>query len=74
MGRRIQGQRRGRGSPAFRAPSHRYKSDLSHRNVEDSEGQSPSGSRTESGDVYDRSRDDVAVLDVTVAKLCLVAV
>jgi len=50
VGRRIQGQRRGRGSPTFRAPSHRYKSDLSHRNVEDSEGQSPSGSRTESGD------------------------
>jgi len=78
MGRRIQGQRRGRGSPTFRAPSHRYKADLSHRNVEDgdvvsgtvvdiehdparsapvaavefedSEGQSPSGSRTESGD------------------------
>ncbi|PSQ59576.1 MAG: 50S ribosomal protein L2 [Halobacteriales archaeon SW_9_67_25] len=80
MGRRIQGQRRGRGSPTFRAPSHRYKADLSHRKVEDddgdvvsgtvvdiehdparsapvaaiefedSEGQSPSDSRTESGD------------------------
>jgi large subunit ribosomal protein L2 len=35
MGRRIQGQRRGRGSPTFRAPSHRYKADLSHRKVED---------------------------------------
>jgi len=35
MGRRIQGQRRGRGSPTFRAPSHRYKADLSHRNVEE---------------------------------------
>ncbi|MHB9285544.1 50S ribosomal protein L2 [Halobacteriales archaeon Cl-PHB] len=35
MGRRIQGQRRGRGSPTFRAPSHRYKADLSHRTVED---------------------------------------
>jgi large subunit ribosomal protein L2 len=35
MGRRIQGQRRGRGTPTFRAPSHRYKSDLKHRNVED---------------------------------------
>jgi len=44
MGRRIQGQRRGRGSPTFRAPSHRYKGDLSHRNVEDSEF-------SESGDV-----------------------
>jgi large subunit ribosomal protein L2 len=35
MGRRIQGQRRGRGSPTFRAPSHRYKAKLSHRKVED---------------------------------------
>ncbi|MEF8853469.1 MAG: 50S ribosomal protein L2, partial [Haloarculaceae archaeon] len=35
MGRRIQGQRRGRGTPTFRAPSHRYKAELSHRNVED---------------------------------------
>jgi large subunit ribosomal protein L2 len=30
MGRRIQGQRRGRGGPTFRAPSHRYKAELSH--------------------------------------------
>jgi large subunit ribosomal protein L2 len=35
MGRRIQGQRRGHGGPTFRAPSHRYKADLSHRKVED---------------------------------------
>jgi len=77
MGRRIRGQRRGRGTPTFRAPSHQYKSDLQHRTVEDgdvvsgtvvdiehdparsspiaavefedSEGQGPSGSRTESG-------------------------
>jgi len=35
MGRRIQGQRRGRGGPTFRAPSHRYKAELSHRKVED---------------------------------------
>jgi large subunit ribosomal protein L2 len=35
MGRRIQGQRRGRGTPTFRAPSHRYKADLAHRTVED---------------------------------------
>jgi len=35
MGRRIQGQRRGAGSPTFRAPSHRYKADLAHRNVEE---------------------------------------
>jgi len=35
MGRRIQGQRRGRGTPTFRAPSHRYKADLDHRTVED---------------------------------------
>ncbi|RXK51807.1 50S ribosomal protein L2 [Halorientalis pallida] len=37
MGRRIQGQRRGRGGPTFRAPSHRYKADLSHRTVEDAD-------------------------------------
>ena len=35
MGRRIQGQRRGRGGPTFRAPSHRYKADLSHRSIEE---------------------------------------
>ena len=35
MGRRIRGQRRGRGTPTFRAPSHRYKAELSHRKVED---------------------------------------
>jgi len=34
MGRRIQGQRRGRGTPTFRAPSHRYKADLQHSTVE----------------------------------------
>jgi large subunit ribosomal protein L2 len=38
MGRRIQGQRRGRGTPTFRAPSHRYKADLSHRSTEATEG------------------------------------
>jgi large subunit ribosomal protein L2 len=35
MGRRIQGQRRGRGSSTFRAPSHRYKAELSHKRTED---------------------------------------
>jgi large subunit ribosomal protein L2 len=35
MGRRIQGQKRGHGSPAFRAPSHRYKANLEHRKSED---------------------------------------
>jgi len=35
MGRRIRGQRRGAGSPTFRAPSHRYKSDLQHRKTDD---------------------------------------
>ncbi|ADJ14400.1 50S ribosomal protein L2 [Halalkalicoccus jeotgali] len=35
MGRRIRGQRRGRGGSVFRAPSHRYKADLSHRRAED---------------------------------------
>ncbi|KAB1193688.1 50S ribosomal protein L2 [Haloferax sp. MBLA0076] len=34
MGRRIQGQRRGRGSSTFRAPSHRYKAELSHKKSE----------------------------------------
>ncbi|MGM0399020.1 MAG: 50S ribosomal protein L2 [Halobacteriota archaeon] len=37
MGRRIQGQRRGRGSPTFRAPSHRYKQELTHKDNEDGE-------------------------------------
>jgi len=35
MGRRIQGQRRGRGTSTFRAPSHRYKGELSHKRTED---------------------------------------
>ncbi|WP_440764637.1 50S ribosomal protein L2 [Natronorubrum sp. DTA7] len=35
MGRRIQGQRRGRGGPTFRAPSHRYKAKLDHKKQED---------------------------------------
>jgi large subunit ribosomal protein L2 len=35
MGRRIRGQRRGRGGSVFRAPSHRYKTNLSHRREED---------------------------------------
>jgi large subunit ribosomal protein L2 len=35
MGRRIQGQRRGRGGSTFRAPSHRYKSDKKHKTPED---------------------------------------
>jgi large subunit ribosomal protein L2 len=34
MGRRIQGQRRGRGGSTFRAPSHRYKADLEHKKDE----------------------------------------
>lgn len=37
MGRRIQGQRRGRGGSTFRAPSHRYKAELSHKTDEDDE-------------------------------------
>ncbi|MUW13294.1 50S ribosomal protein L2 [Halorubrum sp. CBA1125] len=37
MGRRIQGQRRGRGGPTFRAPSHRYKAELSHKTLEDAD-------------------------------------
>jgi len=35
MARRILGQRRGRGTSTFRAPSHRYKANLEHRTVED---------------------------------------
>ncbi|NUB92498.1 50S ribosomal protein L2 [Haloterrigena sp. SYSU A558-1] len=35
MGRRIQGQRRGRGTSTFRAPSHRYKAELDHKKSED---------------------------------------
>ncbi|NIU71259.1 MAG: 50S ribosomal protein L2, partial [Actinobacteria bacterium] len=35
MGRRIQGQRRGRGGPTFRAPSHRYKAQLDHKSSDD---------------------------------------
>ncbi|PSQ15440.1 50S ribosomal protein L2 [Halobacteriales archaeon QS_8_69_26] len=35
MGRRIRGQRRGRGGPTFRAPSHRYDSEKHHKKTED---------------------------------------
>ena len=49
MGRRIQGQRRGRGGPTFRAPSHRYKARLEHPKAEDSE--------TVSGEVVDIEHD-----------------
>ncbi|ELY57560.1 50S ribosomal protein L2 [Natronolimnohabitans innermongolicus] len=35
MGRRILGQRRGRGGSTFRAPSHRYKAKLDHKKTED---------------------------------------
>ncbi|SDQ89050.1 50S ribosomal protein L2 [Natronobacterium texcoconense] len=35
MGRRILGQRRGRGTSTFRAPSHRYKAKLNHKKEED---------------------------------------
>ena len=49
MGRRIQGQRRGRGSPTFRAPSHRYKADLAHPKAGDDD--------TISGEVVDIEHD-----------------
>ena len=49
MGRRIQGQRRGRGTSTFRAPSHRYKSDLSHKKDESED--------TVSGTVVDIEHD-----------------
>jgi len=50
MGRRIQGQRRGRGGPTFRAPSHRYKAELSHKKAE-------SGTDTISGEVVGIEHD-----------------
>ncbi len=37
MGKRILAQRRGKGSPVFRAPSHRYKSNLEHVRVQKDE-------------------------------------
>ena len=37
MGRRIQGQRRGRGGPTFRAPSHRNKAEPGHPKAADDE-------------------------------------
>ena len=49
MGRRIQGQRRGRGGPTFRAPSHRYKAELSHKKSEDTD--------TIAGEVVDIEHD-----------------
>ena len=49
MGRRIQGQRRGRGGPTFRAPSHRYKAELSHKKSEDTD--------TISGEIVDIEHD-----------------
>ena len=78
MGRRIQGQRRGRGTPTFRAPSHRYKADLTHKKPEDADTVSGTvvdieldgGNRRAPGrvvlDADDRARNDVAVLDVSV--------
>jgi large subunit ribosomal protein L2 len=49
MGRRIQGQRRGRGGPTFRAPSHRYKAELNHKKEEQQD--------TISGEVVDIEHD-----------------
>ncbi|MFC6875232.1 50S ribosomal protein L2 [Halobellus marinus] len=49
MGRRIQGQRRGRGTSTFRAPSHRYKAELSHKKDESSD--------TISGEIVDIEHD-----------------
>ena len=50
MGRRIQGQRRGRGGSTFRAPSHRYKAELSHKKPE-------SGDDTIAGEVVGIEHD-----------------
>ena len=47
MGRRIQGQRRGRGGSTFQAPSHRYKAELAHPKADD----------TVSGEVVDIEHD-----------------
>jgi large subunit ribosomal protein L2 len=37
MGKRLKQQKRGRGSPRYRAPSHRYKADLAYRPYDDIE-------------------------------------
>lgn len=37
MGKRLKQQKRGRGSPKYRCPSHRYKTDLKYRNYDDIE-------------------------------------
>jgi large subunit ribosomal protein L2 len=50
MGRRIRGQKRGRGSPRYRAPSHRYKAELSHKRAERDD-------ETVSGEVVDIEHD-----------------
>ncbi|MFC6962371.1 50S ribosomal protein L2 [Halocatena marina] len=50
MGRRILGQRRGRGTPTFRAPSNRYKANLSHRTNEE-------GTDVLSGEIVDIEHD-----------------
>jgi large subunit ribosomal protein L2 len=60
MGRRIQGQRRGRGTPTFRAPSHRYKADLQHSTVEDG--------GTVAGEVVDIEHDPARSAPVAVVE------
>jgi len=35
MGKRIISQNRGRGTPTYRAPSHKYKADLRHPRVDE---------------------------------------
>ena len=60
MGRRIQGQRRGRGTSTFRAPSHRYKADLQHSTVEDDD--------TISGEVVDIEHDPARSAPVAVVE------
>jgi len=60
MGRRIQGQRRGRGTSTFRAPSHRYKADLQHRTVEDDD--------TIAGEVVDIEHDPARSAPVAVVE------
>jgi len=37
MGKRIISQNRGKGSPTYRAPSHRYRADIKHIKVDERE-------------------------------------
>ncbi|AWB27905.1 50S ribosomal protein L2 [Halococcoides cellulosivorans] len=60
MGRPTQGQRRGRGSSTFRAPSHRYKANLEHHETTDEE--------TISGEVVDIEHDPARSAPIAVVE------